>query len=373
MEDVLNDLLAESDLPRVSASTSMLADNAHASNEEPAAGLLQGQAPGLAKQGSAAAWQATAGQHEVTPALTRSSTTGGPAGQQHAGAQPDVQKPNTLAGRLDSAQPLGVAQHPELCASTIAEEHSHPTAAARPQGGLRPTLSAYEPCSAPPCAEPNRLQTTLSAITRQLSALEESLQPAAPPPRARMSQIFPAAKRQQAVPQAHASSTPDDDRLGDTKITAAGQHRMASPRRGSQTWLPSPTGMPLAQADSRTPFVEADSNAVGDWQLQEQALDADPQQTAPVPASHGSAGSQALGLHQGSGLLQPRPPRVGPEQHSAARGPFQRQRFRGGSLRGSMPALCSRQQPQGTAVNEHQPDLTECSEPEEVCNMLFTI
>ena len=113
---------------------------------------------------------------------------------------------------------------------------------------------------------------------------------------------------------------------------------MASPRRGSQTWLPSQAGMPLAQADSRTPTVEADSNAVGDWQLQEQALDADLQQTAPVPAGHGSVGDQALGLHQGSGLLQPQLPRVGPEQGSAARGPFQRQRVRGGSLRGSMPA-----------------------------------
>ena len=206
----------------------------------------------------------------MTPAPMRSSTTGGLTGQQHAGAQPDIQTPNTLTGRLDSAQPLGLAQHPELCASTIAKEHSHPTAAARPQGRLRPTMSAHEPRSAPLGAEPTRLQTTLSAITQQLSALEESLQPAAQPPRARMSQIFPAAKRQQAVPQAHVSSTPGDSRLGDSGITAAGQRRTASPRRGSQTWLPSQAGMPLAQADSRTPVMDADSNAEGDWQLQEQ-------------------------------------------------------------------------------------------------------
>ena len=118
--------------------------------------------------------------------------------------------------------------------------------------------------------------------------------------------------------------------------------------------------------------MKAGSDAVGGRQLQEQAPNADLQQTAPVPASHGSVGSQASELHQGSGLLQPQPPRVGLEQGAAARGPFQRQRFRGGSLRGSMPALGSRRRPQGTALDEHQPDVTECPEPEEVCNMSTT-
>ena len=299
----------------------------------------------------------------------RAASQEGPAGQQHAGAQSDIQEAAMLTGRLGGAQPLGVAQHPELCASTIAEEHSHPAAAAWPQGRLRPTLSAYESRSVPPGAEPTRLQATLSAITQQLSALEESLQPAAPPPRARMSQIFPAAQRQQEVPQAPASSTPEDGRLGGSEAPAAGQHRKASSCRVSRSGLSSQAGMPLAQADGRTPVVGAGSDAAGDGQLQEQALDADLQQTPPVPASHGSAGSQAL-EHQG--LLQPQPPRVRPEQGGAGRGPLQRQRFRGGSLCGSMPALSSWRWPQRTGFDEHQPEVTECPEPQEVCNMLFT-
>ena len=358
VEDVLEDLLAGSVLSRASVSTTMLADTAHASNGELVAGTLQSQGPELAEQESFAAWQATAGPHELAPAPAQSSTTAGLQGQ-HAGAQLDDWKPAALTGMLSSAEPPDPAQHPEICAGTLAEERSHPAPAARPPGRLRPTLSAYESRSAPSGVEPTRLQATLSAITQQLSALEESLQPAAPPARPRMSQIIPATQQLQALPQAPASSTPEDGKLGDSVDPAAGQHRRANPRRGSEVGLPSQAG---SQEDSRTPFVEAGSDAVGDWQLQEQALDADLQQTAPVPASQGSAGGQAMELHQENGLLQPQPPRAGPEQGSAARGPFQRQHFRGGSLRGSMPALGSWRRPQGTAPDEHQPEVTKCLE-----------
>ena len=357
MEDVLHDLLANSDLPPASASISMLADAAQASNEGAAAGQLQSQAPEFAEQGSSAAWQATAGRRELAPARAGSSTTGGPAGQQHAGAQLDVQKAATLTDKLGGAQPLGVAQHPELNASTSAEKRSHPAAAAWPRGRLRPTLSALESCSAASGAEPTRLQATLSAITQQLSALEESLQPAAPPSRPRMSQLFPATQRQQAVPQAPASSTWGDGRLGNSEITAAGQHCGANPRRDSGTGLPTQL---LTRADSRTPVKEAGSDAVGGWQLQEQALGANLQQTAPVAAHRESASSHASGLHQQNGLFWPQPPRAGPEQGSAARGPFQRQRFRDGSLRGSMPALGSWRQPQGIAHDEDPPEVGTC-------------
>ena len=351
MEDVLEDLLADSDVPTASAGVNMLADAAQASNEEPAAGQLQSQAPGLAGQGSFTACQATAGQCELVAAPAWSSTTGGPAGQQHAGAQPDLDKAVMLADQLGRAQPPGSAQHSELCASTFAEERCHPAAAAWPG------------------AEPTRLQATLSAITQQLSALEESLQPAAPPARPRMSQIFPATQRQQTVPQAPASGTPEDGRPGNT---AAGQHSRANPCWDDEMGLPPQAGNCLTQADNVAPVVEAGSDAVGDWQLQEQALDPDLEQTAPVPANHSSAGSQALERHQENGLLWPQPPRVGPEQGGVARGPFQRQRFRDGSLRGSMPALGSWRQPQAIALDEHQLEVTECPETRRMRHAVYS-
>ena len=363
MENVLDDLLGDMDLPRASVSTIMLADAAHASNRELAAGTMQSQGPEGAEQGSSAAWQATAGPHKLAPAPAQSSPTAGPPGQQHAGAQPDDLKPAMLTGMLSSTQPPDCAQHPELCAGALAEERSHPAPAARPRGRLRLTLSAYESRSAPSGVEPTRLQATLAAITQQLSALEESLQSAAPPARPCMSQIFPATQQQQALPQAPASSTPEDGKLGDSVDPTAGQHRRANPRRGSEVGLPSQAG---TQADSRTPLVEAGSDVVGDRQLQEQARDTDLQQTAPVSACHGTAGGQAMELHQENGSLWPQPPRAGPEQGGAAKGRFHRQCFRGSSLRGSMPALGSWRRPQGVALDEHQPEVRECQETEEL-------
>ena len=190
MEDVLDDLLADSDLPRVSASTNMPPDDTLACNKEPAAGLLQGQAPGLAKQESSAAWQATAGQHEMTPAPTRSSTTGGPKGQQHAQRLVHGQT-SRHPTRLQAASIVHSHWVLHSIQSSVLAPLQRSTAALQlPPGrkaGCAPRCRPMNPAVLTLGAEPTRLQTTLSAITQQLSALEESLQPAAQPPRARMS------------------------------------------------------------------------------------------------------------------------------------------------------------------------------------------